>query len=151
MALPNVDVWQFQEALTERLLRWGLLSVGGGAALALRGASSQRGLGTQCVAWGAVDVLLAIFGMRRSRRRAAAPAAHTPAEQARERRTVRRILEVNAGLDVLYVLAGVILVRTKGRNDRFWRGSGWGVALQGLFLLGFDLLHAWQLSDGRAR
>jgi len=49
---------------------------------------------------------------------------------------------VDAGLDVLYIAGGVALVQTLGQTDPFLRGSGWGVVVQGGFLLLFDALHA---------
>jgi hypothetical protein len=48
---------------------------------------------------------------------------------------------------VLYVLGGLWLARTKGEDDEFWRGSGWGIVVQGAFLFVFDLIHARQLRD----
>nr|NLI50751.1 hypothetical protein [Propionibacterium sp.] len=58
---------------------------------------------------------------------------------------MRRILGVNAALDVVYTLGGLALVRTRG-HDPFLRGTGWGIAVQGAFLFGFDVEHLRRLS-----
>ncbi len=60
----------------------------------------------------------------------------------REARNLRRLLWINTGLDVLYVAGGLVLVVTLGAQNPFMAGSGWGVIVQGGFLLIFDLLHA---------
>ena len=53
----------------------------------------------------------------------------------------RRLLLVNAGLDVVYLVAGAILVR---RPEPLPRGFGRAILIQGGFLLVFDL--AWWLA-----
>ncbi|MBN1486484.1 MAG: hypothetical protein JW981_02505 [Anaerolineae bacterium] len=60
---------------------------------------------------------------------------------------MRRILSVNTGLDVLYVGGGLLVAKSKGRDDDVWRGAGSGIVVQGAFLFFFDLFHAWQLRD----
>ncbi|RDI96233.1 hypothetical protein DV704_03535 [Meiothermus sp. QL-1] len=55
---------------------------------------------------------------------------------------LRRLLWLNAGLDILYLLAGLFLLRQK---NPLFRGFGLAVLFQGLFLLGFDLWHALQI------
>jgi hypothetical protein len=65
-----------------------------------------------------------------------------------ERRRLRRLLRLNAVLDVGYVAVGVGLLLA-------WRteagvGHGWGVVVQGGFLLVFDAVHAWRLRDPAA-
>ena len=70
-----------------------------------------------------------------------------PEITARESRNLRRLLLVNAGLDVGYMAAGSALARTKGQNDPGWRGHGIGILLQGAFLWVFDLFHASQIQN----
>ena len=53
----------------------------------------------------------------------------------------RRLLLVNGGLDVVYLVVGVVLVR---RPEPLPRGFGIAVLVQGAFLLVFDL--AWWLA-----
>jgi hypothetical protein len=54
----------------------------------------------------------------------------------------RRILAVNAGLDVLYIAGGLAVVAGRGRTDRAALGHGLAAVAQGAFLLGFDAWHA---------
>jgi membrane protein implicated in regulation of membrane protease activity len=141
MSAAPTDIWQFERGLTRRLLIGGGASTLLGIAFALVGSPFWRGLGLQFAGWGAIDALLALVGRKRARARAAEPEGHAPQQQAEEARRIRGILLFNAGLDVGYVTGGLVLVRTKGRDDPFWRGSGYGIALQGAFLLLVDLIH----------
>ena len=72
--------------------------------------------------WGVVDGAIAYVGSRRR-------AAKGPTDRAR----LRRVLLVNAALDVGYLAAGAWLVR-----DGRWRGDGAAVLVQGAFLLVLD-------------
>lgn len=58
---------------------------------------------------------------------------------------LRRLLWVNAGLDVLYVSTGIVLLT---RSSVALRGAGLAVLIQGAFLLLFDAAHAWLLIPG---
>ena len=55
----------------------------------------------------------------------------------------RRILLVNSGLDVVYLIVGVVLLL---RTTPLVRGFGIAILMQGGFLLVFDL--AWWLATG---
>ncbi|MPR00447.1 hypothetical protein GB931_21480 [Modestobacter sp. I12A-02628] len=109
-----------EERLTRALGGWAVASVVGGAALSL--SPRTRAFGRQTAAWGAVDGVIAWAGARGRARKG-------PTDPVR----LRRVLLLNAGLDVGYVLAGAALVR-HGR----WAGDGWGVVVQGAFLLALD-------------
>lgn len=52
---------------------------------------------------------------------------------------LKRILLINAGLDVLYVAAGVFML---SRSSAAVRGAGLAVLIQAVFLLIFDAAHA---------
>lgn len=130
-------IWAFQQSLTSRLLAWSALSVIAGAGLQV-GNAFQRGFGVQAAGWGLIDALIAGIGRRSAMRKE--PTA-TPALAAQEARRLRRLLWFNAGLDVLYVLGGLRLAQTKGRDNEHWRGHGWGIVVQGAFLLLFDVWH----------
>lgn len=138
----KTDIWQFQVQLTEKLLVWSGASVAGGIGLLLLRNRFWRGFGSQCAGWGAIDALIALFGLRGALTKADTPDAHTPERQTRERATLRRILWINTGLDVGYVTGGTTLAFTQGKHDGFLRGVGWGIVFQGGFLFFFDLLHA---------
>jgi hypothetical protein len=142
---PRTDIWQFQAALSRRLLAWGALSMGAGVVLALIPDRVWQGIGAQCAGWGMIDAVIAGLGLRQTHKRAADPDEHRPEAQVEARDTLKRVLWINTGLDIGYVAGGIVLAATKGRkgrNSRFWRGSGWGIVLQGGFLLVFDLIHA---------
>ncbi len=108
-----------------------------GAALWAVGARGDRptvaAFGRQTASWAAVDGLIAAGGwMVASRRR---DGEHV--DEAARASALRRLLLVNAGLDVSYVVGGVLLAR---RADR--RGDGIAIAVQGAFLLWLDSRHA---------
>ena len=116
--------------LTQVLGSWAAGSVLAGAALCLPG--STRGFGRQTAVWGAVDGLIAYGGARRRARTG-------PTDPAR----LRKVLLLNAGLDVGYLVTGAWLVqRTR------WRGDGAAVLLQGAFLLVLDSAAARWLRTG---
>jgi hypothetical protein len=137
-----MDIWQYYQAITRRLLVWSIISVIAGVVLLFFNPLWQ-GVGLQAIAWGAIDAVIALVGGWVTRRRRAGLADPSAPEMlAREARNLRRILLINTGLDVLYVTGGIILVLTLGADNPFWRGNGWGIVFQGGFLLFFDLLHA---------
>jgi esterase/lipase len=148
--------WEFVDVLGRRLIAWGLLSVlvGAGMLLASGGSGWLAGAGAMAVAWGAVDAAIGagtrILGERNRRR-----SIGDQASRDRDRDRIRLVLLVNAGLDVGYIALGAWLVATAatataaattttfGTPEDAWRaGAGWGVIVQGVFLLAFDLLHA---------
>ena len=116
-----------EQALLRDLRRWAVGSIAVGGALAA--SPRTRGFGRQTAAWGAVDGAIALVGARRQ--------AAGPTDPDR----LRRVLLVNAGLDVGYLAAGAWLVRRTR-----WRGDGLAVLVQGAFLLWLDASSARQLS-----
>jgi carboxylesterase len=127
-------IWSYGAAVSRRLLGWSALSVIAGIGLIGWGEAFWQAFGSQAVAWGLIDAVIATVGLVAKRTR-------TAAEQ---RAWLRRVLWLNAGLDVVYMIAGAVAV--------FWRaggpagaGHGWGVIVQGAFLLLFDAWHAWRL------
>ena len=116
-----------EQDLTRTLGRWAVAStVLGGLLTAL---PRTRGFGRQTAAWGVVDGAIALVGARRA-------AAGRTTEPAR----LRRVLLVNAALDVGYLAAGAALVRRTR-----WRGDGLAVLVQGAFLLVLDATAARRL------
>lgn len=129
-------LWRFQRRLTSLLLGWAAASMGVGLALWRSDDPLRRGVGEQYAGWGAVNALIALIGRR-------PPAeANSLVETAARKRTLSRLLWLNTGLDVLYVLGGWRVLRGRGAADARWRGRGLGIMLQGGFLFFFDLLHA---------
>jgi carboxylesterase len=135
-------IWDFRDMLSRRLLLWSALSIAAGALLVAFGASPWwRGFGLQALIWGGIDAAIALFGQRSSwKRQAAGP--HGPGALELEARKLRCLLWINAGLDVLYVTGGAVLLRTLGMQSDFAAGNGWGIIVQAGFLFIFDLLHA---------
>ncbi len=138
-------IWNFQDALTRRLLLWSALSMAAGLMLLILGDPFARGLGVQALAWGLIDAGIAWLGRRSAEMRLLKQIKSGQDRiqcAASEARNLRRLLWINVALDVLYIAGGVVLVVTLGRSDAFARGNGWGVVVQGGFLFVFDLLHA---------
>jgi hypothetical protein len=109
-----------EQDLVRVLGRWAVGSLVVGAALSAD--PRTRGFGRQTAAWGLVDGAIALVGARRL----AAGRTTAPAR-------LRRVLLVNAGLDVGYLGAALWLVRQPR-----WRGDGAAVLVQGAFLLWLD-------------
>ena len=138
-------IWDYQAQLARRLLLWGLLSAGAGAWLLSGQAELWRGFGLQTLLWGLIDAVIALFSLRRAGKR-----LHLRVdleESARERTSLRRVLRINTWLDLLYIAGGAALLILRGGQDAFAAGNGWGIILQGAFLLLFDGLHAWKIPE----
>jgi hypothetical protein len=131
-------VRSFARSVSVRLLLWSVLSMVGGALIFRGGGPFRRGFGAQAMGWGAVDGLIAgigLAGQRRARAAAAGDGEHAA-------RKLRRLLWINALLDVCYMAGGVWLGRSKGGSNPGRRGQGWSIVVQGAFLFWFDLYHA---------
>jgi hypothetical protein len=111
---------------------WAGGSVAIGGYQALRGNRFVRFVGYQNLAWGVIDGAIALYGAWDLARKRSDPERDWGAEV----RAFRRLLLINAGLDVLYITAGAFLLR-QGKDAR-WRGTGLGIVIQGTFLLLLD-------------
>ena len=116
-----------EEQLTRVLGAWAVGSVVVGTALSF--SRRTRGFGRQTAAWGAIDGAIAYAGVRGRARKG-------PTDRTR----LRRILLLNAGLDVGYLALGQRMRRTER-----WRGDGLAVLVQGAFLLVLDTTAAARL------
>lgn len=117
------------------LLGWGLISAIVGALLSLIPLKSVRHFGLQALSWGLIDALIAWFGRRSAMRKLAQPQGTV--DVVGEARRFRLILLINALLDIGYILGGWLVKRSaQGRGQR--AGMGWGIIVQGTFLLIFD-------------
>jgi hypothetical protein len=105
-----------------------------------------RHVGIQAVAWGAIDAALAYSGRENARNKL--QQGTTDAEQWVEAQRFQRIVAINAGLDVLYVLGGWWLIRRAGSNEAR-RGMGLGIIIQGAFLLVYDSALVWAVAQWR--
>jgi D-alanyl-lipoteichoic acid acyltransferase DltB (MBOAT superfamily) len=139
------DIWNFQTQLTRRLSYWSIASIAIGLPL-LSVDLFWRGVGIQFIVWGAIDLLIAIFGSRSASRRKARLSPDELLDTApKETANLKRILLINTALDVFYVAGGIALIFTLGADNPEWRGHGWGIIMQGGFLFFFDLIHALKL------
>lgn len=128
-------------AVAARLVRT-LAAVGGSSVLAgllaaRSGSATVRAFGRQTAGWGAID--LAIAGVATLR---PPPASATK---------LRKVLLVNAGLDVGYILGGAHLMWHRPRfGGRITAGEsrahGAAIVIQGGALLILDTVHARQLT-----
>lgn len=131
-----------------RLLGWSLFSIGSGLLMMFR-AGFWRNLGVQFVSWGAIDALIAISGQYASdRRQEQSVLDEVPEQMATDTRNLKIALWINAGLDVFYVLGGRYWMSRDLKNNAR-QGTGWGIIIQGLFLLIFDLYHAVKIREVR--
>lgn len=131
-----MNIWEYQRTILQRLLQWSLFSLVAGV-LMLFGSRFWRAIGRQFIGWGIVNMGIVYVGRRMGEeRRAALPDPRDAKTVREETDSLRRLLEVNAMLDVLYMAGGRLLVR---RGE--W-GTGVGIFIQGAFLFVFDLMHA---------
>lgn len=134
--------WRRNRAIGLQLLGWAAASMGVALALAMGDPTPfAAAVALQFAVWGAIDAAIAGAGLRaHAVKRAAGAAASLEASEAERRRT-RRLLLVNAGLDVGYLAVAAALA-TIGDPGDARRGHALGVAIQGGFLLLFDAGHA---------
>jgi hypothetical protein len=139
----EVMIWDFEKSLMRRLLLWAILSILFGAGLIFFGDHFWQGFGIQALAWGAVDGIIVWFGWRRVRKNLGVDASNQI--NTREARRIRKILWINTALDVLYMASGAVIIFTLGSTSAFWRGTGWGIIIQAVFLFIFDMWHAFHV------
>ncbi|MGF1634681.1 MAG: hypothetical protein ACFCVE_12580 [Phycisphaerae bacterium] len=139
-----------QTQFSHVLASWGTISSLAGAGLFAVGQGGgrtfMRGLGLQMAGWGVANVLIAALGLKDA-------AGARPVQGPARRRRLVRLLNVNIGLDTLYlVTAGLLFLIGRSRRDDKAAGGlfghALGVATQGAFLLGFD--RAFRKALGRA-
>jgi hypothetical protein len=145
-----MSIWGFVTRLTRRLLVWSAWSILVSALAAFSVNPFLRGLAIQFFAWGAIDGAIALFGAHASARRQAKIQQSERAEvETRETRWLSRVLWINTGLDVFYILGGLWLLQARGADSLLWRGHGAGIMLQGAFLFLFDFYHARVLRNAK--
>lgn len=143
-----MTVWKLQGRISRQLLVWSAFSTFVGAAL-LFATPLWRGVGVQALVWGVIDAAIASFGLLSLRRKLKRPDTDKPEVLSKEARALRRVLLINAGLDVLYVVGGVVIVR--GLATDFAKGNGVGIVVQGGFLLLFDAFYVLQVQRSAAK
>lgn len=133
-------LWAFVDVLGRRLVLWSVPSIVVGAALLAGDDPLRRGLGVMLIAWGAADGAIGVTARVAADRARRRRRAGGPDTLARDTARVRLLLRISAVLDVGYLAVGGSLVLWS--PEPFWVGAGWGILVQGGFLLAFDLFHA---------
>jgi hypothetical protein len=135
-----MSVWRLEQRIGRQLFGWGIINVALGTLLLLSDSPLLRGLGVQAIVWGSINAGIAALGqsrlpgkLHRMLRSGGLEATAT------ERRSLRRLLLINAGLDLGYIVAGLLVVALL--PGPFAAGNGWGIVLQGGALLLFDAVH----------
>ena len=154
----NSDLLQFnQERLKVNktamtvLGSWAVANIGVGAALAGSSDGSAKHFHQMNVGWNVVNLGIAAFGYFQTRK--AEPSSMTLQESIDESYSMQKVVLFNAGLDVAYIAAGAYLIE-KGKNADenadLWKGFGQSIALQGGFLLLFDIgFHSFLASKNK--
>lgn len=111
------------------LLAWTLISMGA-AHFGLHATSSERWKSFWLMSglWGLIDGLIVLYAM-----------LSEPLDDA----TFRQVLWINSGLDVAYIVTGILL---SSRSRPRLQGFGNAIIIQGVFLLGLDVTFALKLS-----
>lgn len=139
--VKKINIWQYQYILARRLIWWGVLSFAFGVPLLFM-EKLLRGFGIQAIAWGLVDAGIAVGGSYLTTKRYKSHPDPSSKEIAdKESQKLQKLLWWMVPMDVIYILVGAILIFSWGRKDNWWLGTGIGVIVQGLFLLGFDWYH----------
>lgn len=135
------SIFVFQKRTLPVLMGWAAGSIIMGIYWIQQGPRWWQGFGSQFIGWGLIDGLIGAAGLRGAqknieRHRAGEIDSH---EHAKQVRTFARIVWLNAFLDLLYVLGGSLLIRDANGDERK-RGIGWGIIIQGSFLLIWDII-----------
>lgn len=140
---PSDNLYTYQKKTMPILLGWAAGSVIAGL-LWLRSSNKfWRGLGSQFLGWGVINGLIAGFALRGASKNAVRLESGeiSPAEHQRQWVQFERFVWLNVLLDKGYITAGAWLA-LRNPQDAQRRGIGWGVAIQGAFLLIWDILLA---------
>lgn len=135
-----MSIWALQIKISNRLLMWSGLSILTGIILLFSSDHFWRGFGIQSAIWGIIDGCIAIVGRINTNKKRSN--AISPEQLKKEADKLRHILLINTGMDLIYIMFGIILASATSDRNPFWQGNGYGIILQGVFLLFFDLIHA---------
>jgi hypothetical protein len=130
----DFDAAAYKDASMKVLLGWSGASIAGGTAMTVTGNSFVRGVGIQSVAWGAIDMGIALY---------AGSADNVLGIDLTKKKGLYDLFFINFLLDILYMGAGTALW-VWGKDE--WKGHGAGILLQGGFLFAFDGINALLLT-----
>lgn len=106
------------------LTSWGLTSIVMGVTLLFFDVDFLRSLSIQFMIWGLVNFLLGFFPLIRN--------------SVPNRKRLYLILLINSFLDIIYLIVALLLIFEVFFQGESSVGHGFGVMIQGLFLLVFD-------------
>jgi MFS family permease len=137
---------QHQRVIGYSLGGYALANIVGSAIAQGQTTGESRSFHQMNVYWNAVNLAIAgvgLFTARKQNRIAEPSATESLTEAVSEHNKLKKILLINAGLDVLYVSGGAYLANQTGTPDTADRNRGFGkaIAVQGGFLLLFDLVN----------
>ena len=133
---------------------WGLASAlaGGILSAALHDRREWLGFGLTTAAFGVIDAALAVplldlghqrrHGIDEGRFGELRGAKRVLEASITQQRTSGQVFALNVGLDIAYIVAGVLMFflgRADDPNEGYLTGSGVAMISQGAFLLGFDI------------
>lgn len=127
---------RFKKVLSKRLLLWGLLSIFISFIFLLFKKDFFKGLYIQFMLWGIINSIIALFGLLKEDKKFNI----TEDDYKKELVKIKNILKINAFLDIVYILIGLIIILIF-KSNIYIIGHGIGIIIQGLFLFFFDLLH----------
>ncbi len=134
---PKRTIWDFAEDLPRWLISWNVLNIAVGVALSKDESPVRRGIATQNIGWGVINILIGVFGLVTTRRRKAKlKRPNAPDVLKKETNNLRNLLIVNIVLDALYMLGGS---RTADSLNVYRRGIGIGIIIQGGLLFVWDI------------
>lgn len=134
-----VDLFTLQQRSFPGLLAWSVGSVVSGLFWRWPRPGFWRGFGDQFIGWGLVDGLIASFGLRSAQRnfQRFQYGEMNAEDYARQSRNFTLIVALNVLVDVGYIIGGRSLINRAEREQQ--RGTGWGILVQGGFLLIWDI------------
>lgn len=133
-----MNIWAFSERVSRWLFSWNVLNIISGIYLSTASSPVRRGIASQNIGWGVINLVIAGAGMFFTRRRKRQlPNPNAPEVLTKETDNLRRILAINAGLDLLYIFGGSRMANTLNLQRR---GMGLGIMLQGALLFVFDVM-----------
>lgn len=137
------SLYRYQMQAMPVLLGWAVGSATAGLIWLRSAGKFWRGLGSQFLGWGVIDGLIAGFALRGATENVARleQGEISPEEHQRQWLQFERFVWLNVLLDIGYVLGGAWLKRSQPQ-DQQRQGMGWGIIIQGGFLLIWDILLA---------
>lgn len=154
-SIPHLEnYWLFNERLNQRLMKLNILNIVVGLVLG-RGTPFWRGIASQNVGWGAINIAIALVGRWLTWRKfTSVDAPYAPEVMQQEAANLRRILLINIPLNIAYMLAGFGIIRSTEHEDQKAqrrRGMGWGIIAQGMLLFCFDTFHVLRVPNTKQK